>query len=134
MGADLTYIESTAELTFLQGNGFISSSNYNKLNAHRIRYGPLGLPNSATTAMTWSNGVPVYNNYGIVWNSGEPNEQCSTESCFELYASGYANDVTCYVGATGSGYHNGIGSCKRPMCGVPSYAHVYTCIHISSET
>ena len=121
MGADQTYIESTTELTALLGAGIINRAYFNQMNAHRFRYDPSGLPNSAS-AITWSNGVNVNNNYGLIWNPGEPNDDCSTESCYQILTTAYSastttNDITCYVSSLANGYMNGIGSCKRPMCG-----------------
>ena len=120
MGADMTYIESNAERTTLEGNGIIDVTVNYALNAHRFRYGPYGLPNDATTSFTWSNGVPVYNHYGISWSPGEPNDYCSgAESCFQ-FKGGYGdmmNDICCYVGETGNTVRNGFSSCKRPLCG-----------------
>ena len=119
MGADLTYIESTAELTYLEATNIINVAYNYQLNAHRFRYGPYGLPNSGSTSFTWSSGVNVYNNYGLTWSPGEPNDYCTgAESCFSLKGDGMMNDITCYVAATGTSlYRNGIASCIRPMCG-----------------
>ena len=42
MGADLTYIESTAEVNYLESTNIIDVTYNYPLNAHRFRYGPFG--------------------------------------------------------------------------------------------
>ena len=98
MGADQTYIENGAEVTYLKGVGILSLAFNNQVNAHRFRYGPYGLPNNLTTSFTWSTGINVYNNYGLEWlNPPEPNDDCTAESCLQFLTNLKMNDITCFV-------------------------------------
>lgn len=129
LGADQTYIESSAEITFLINAGIIDRNYFTQINAHRFRYGPFGFPNNAS-GFTWSNGVNV-NNYGLSWWPTQPDDSCGAESCFQIVpttfsASNSVNDITCFIGDNLLTSWNGIGSCKRPMIGTRTiYVFVY---------
>lgn len=123
MGADLVYIENAAEFNWLKTNGYIQGTyNTNKLNGHAFRYGP-GTAGSGHP-LYWSNGVSVINGQFGLFNycSGEFNDYCNKESYLDYYYSenclndgpGFVNHYNVNI----NGYDNGVGSCKRPKCGV----------------
>lgn len=119
LGADMVYIASTAEYSWLQSVNLISSvTNNNKLNGHGFRYGPgyagIGHP------LYWSNGVQVTSGpFGILWSSGEPNDYCDGEMYLEYYSGTFSyNDIPGFIDDTTNSYSNGVGSCKRPLCGM----------------
>lgn len=117
-GADLLYIENTAEFNWLVTNNFIQGTyDKNKWNGHRFRYGP-GSPGPGP--LYWSNGVVVSNGqFGFSYCPTDPDDSCNQESYLEfLYAAHCMNDISGWINSYNvNAYYNGVGSCKRPLCG-----------------
>ena len=121
IGADLVYLETSAELMWLHNNGLMGSLySRNDINAHRFRYGP---------AFTYSNGknIGAFTYYGNTtsnnwWLTGQPDDWCEMESCLELLiivgsdGQYVGNDVPCMITNTFPEYPRVSGVCKRPLC------------------
>ena len=115
IGADLVYLDTSAELMWLLNKGLMSSLySRNDINAHRFRYGP---------AFTYSNGqnVTAITYYGINsnwWLTDNPDDWCGMESCLEIIAGTGGNyrlnDIACMT--TFPSYPSASGVCKRPLC------------------
>ena len=112
IGADLEYLDASAEYSWLYNTGLMSNSySRNDMNAHRFRYGP---------AFTYSNGQSLtqftYNGPGSTgWASSQPDDMCNMESCWETTINGW-DDISCLI--FGGTYPNANGVCKRPLCGI----------------
>ena len=119
LGADLVYIESSGEFTWLKSTaGYIQGTyDNNKLNGHGWRYG--GNAGYGHT-LYWSNGVVVDGRYGFNWVSPQPDDACSQEMYLEYwYSSNSLNDIRGYYNYYDVIiYDNGVGPCKRPLCGM----------------
>lgn len=117
LGADMMYIESSAELTWLKSNNIFSTTYPVLLNAQQVLY---GTPNGLT--VYWSNGQEVLNGqFGLNYANGEPNT-CSfgnagyTEALIWVPGSGLATvGYNAYSVTTGTIW--GTSGCKRQLCG-----------------
>lgn len=117
LGADLVYIESANEYSWLYTGGGASNAYFsNDLNAHRFRYGP---------AFSYSNGQSfssiAYSGPGpTFWLSTNPSDTCGMESCIEAIGNqSYGwNDSPCVCFSQCKPFPLIIGGvCKRPLCG-----------------
>ena len=112
LGADLVYLDASAEFSWLYNTGLLSISyKQNHINSHRFRYGP---------AFTYSNGQSMTQfTYNGPANAGSfaliPDDYCSSESCYATMDANGWNDVMCYRAESISYNFNGV--CKRPLCG-----------------
>lgn len=115
IGADLVYLDSSAEYSWLYTKNLMSNNFYsNDINAHRFRYGP---------TFTYSNGQSfsafIYNGPGPTgWGSGEPDDSGNYDGCMESWGNPYFgwNDHPCALIETNPKVTGGV--CKRPLCGM----------------
>lgn len=113
LGADMDYLESSSEITFLLNNNINHNAN---LNAHRFRYGPTVWPDG----FCWSNNVTITSNqFGQVnWGNNEPDYYKNDEACVQSWSNyNSLNDISCH-NTQGSIQISGPTACKRPACGI----------------
>ena len=123
LGADMIYIESSSEFTWLLSNNIISSTNPVLFNVHQLLYGTPNVP-----SFYWSNGQPLINGqFGLNWTNGEPNTCTYLGTVFLqtiIWVPGYglsSNAVNAYtVDAGNTGALWGVSGCKRQLCGIQS--------------
>ena len=119
LGADMVYLQSSTEWTWMGSANIYDSAICFQLNGHKFRYGLFSQHEYWSTGVSADVNYGIYSGYNSGWCIGQPDDWCQNDNALQLWGACY-NDIATNQEDKPSlvnSYWNGHSACKRPLCG-----------------